>query len=301
MTVGNVWAQAAAGDHQAALEEFVQNLHFSKRKLKDSDPAALIKAYEDTSIPYVYGHDTSRSGNFVSFGLREAKMSSDLIQRLVLSAGEPIKIIPWNCNPKFQGAVRELKFINKPSVLKELENRRNFFKKLQGYVELPEWTEDLREAIGWASNGIVYGWKKERVAMFENILEFATSDFWTKHKPHKKEYVIHLVRDKLIGVQEIVPRETNDEGEKVDPADLDFRLRTKANGFYKKTVASCPEVCVDEAKKAIKRLGLDFCAIKVMYRQSVGKAVVLSVDTTPIIPDKSMGYAYAAAIKNLTA
>ena len=302
----NSWQQdfqatISTGD-AAAIEEHLVALSKKKKSLaqKSHDPRAIVKAYEDTSIPYVYGIDTSRSGNFVSYGLRKVKMASDLVQRLAQTEGEPITIIPWNYLPKFNLAQREIKYINKPSVLKELENRRNFFRKLQGHVELPEWTEDLREAIGWASNSIVYGWKKERVAMFEDILEFTTSDFWTKHKPHKKEFVIHLVRDKLIGIQEIVPRETNNVGEKIDPADLDFRLRIQSNGFYKKTVSSCPEVCIDEAKKAIKRLGLDFCAIKVMYRQSVNKAVVLSVDTTPIIPDKNMGFAYADAIKNLT-
>lgn len=130
---------------------------------------------------------------------------------------------------------------------------------------------------------------------------FSTS-FVCEYIPKTFEYRIHIFRDQVIAVEQKVAMTKDDTDKTVDQKFLDWRIRSRRNGFMWTPVdtgAVSPEV-ITEAKKAAKSLkDFTFGAVELVYSSSKEQATVIDIDGGPILYDSKVSEAYARAIRTL--
>src|SRR5690606_15611671 len=106
--------------------------------------------------------------------------------------------------------------------------------------------------------------------------EFLESEFWVKYKKKKHEFRVHIVRDKIIDVQQKVIRKVDDEGNQIDISNINYRIRNLENGFiFKRFDLTVPQDVFTQAEIALKASGLDFGAVDVIWNEYEQKAYVL--------------------------
>lgn len=183
------------------------------------------------------------------------------------------------------------RIINHPSKVQVCSNKYKAFEALRdGGVRTPIFTEDFAEAMEWIKNGIVVMGRELKgsggsgIRFSDEELEaVADSAFWVQYKKKKEEYRVHVIGDNVVLVQQKCLRTTDPEtGEKIDTSNVDFRVRNLRNGFiFKRYDIDPPQDVLDQARKAITVVGLDFGAVDVIWNSYEKKAYVLEINTAP--------------------
>ena len=85
---------------------------------------------------------------------------------------------------------------------------------------------------------------------------------------------MHVVGQSIIAVQR---KARNPEVDKPN-----WKVRNHDNGFiFVRGGFTAPDAVLEEARRAIKALGLDFGAVDIIWNDKQGKAFVLEVNTAP--------------------
>jgi glutathione synthase/RimK-type ligase-like ATP-grasp enzyme len=230
--------------------------------------------------------------------------SSRVVDHLLKRDGElgggthplPGKIINWG----HRGINDQLAFflqhglavINRPQSVAGVSNKLAFFNLAQAATDgprIPVFTNDLAQATAWLSDGITvmgrstHGSCGKDIAFFNEAPDrFNASEFWVQYKLKKDEYRIHIMNGKVISQQKKALRKTDAEGNPIDKANVDFKIRNLRNGFiFQRLGLSIPADVVIQALKAMAISGLDFGAVDVIYNQHEDRAYVLEINTAP--------------------
>lgn len=200
----------------------------------------------------------------------------------------PRLIINWGSSASLTPSV-STPVLNPPHIVSISSDKVDFFSKVQGLVNIPEFTTDLGEALAWVESGVDVLGRKRRgscgtdiVTFNDNPVDFTDRDFWVKYKKKKAEYRIHIVRGKIISEQQKVLRSVNIDGTPIDRNLVDFRIRNHRNGFiFQRNNLSVPETVREQALLAVETVGLDFGAVDVIYNEYENKGYVLEINTAP--------------------
>lgn len=198
--------------------------------------------------------------------------------------GDPSKtVINWGSgNLPFE--VRQCTVLNDPDRVGIAGNKLLTFKALaRAKVRLPNWTEDKSVAEEWLEDGhTVFARTLLRASSGKGIVicepggETVQAPLYVKYTKSKSEWRVHV----LGGEAKATHRKIRDP--KVNPEDVDFRVRNHAAGFiFQRNNDAVPGDVEAQAVTAVSALGLDFGAVDVIYNQHKSEAYVLEVNTAP--------------------
>lgn len=204
--------------------------------------------------------------------------------------GSPEKIvINWGSSA-LPDEVKKCKVINKEANVIQAANKLSFFKKVQGAARIPEFTESLDEAMTWVKEGkevlartILNGHSGKGIVFFSDApVEFAEGKLFTVYKKKKAEFRVHIIFGDIVLIQKKALRQTDDDGNQIDPDSIDFRVQNLKNGFiFKRNDVIVPQDVRSQALLAYEASGLDFGAFDVIWNEHENRAYVLEVNTAP--------------------
>lgn len=187
---------------------------------------------------------------------------------------------------------------NKPEHVKLATNKRDFFRLVDGQVNIPPYTEDWAEAKAWFDGGkivvarhILEGHSAEGLEIVETNYQMETCKevpLFTQYIPKKDEYRVHVAFGEVIDVQR--------KAKKHAAKGVNWKVRSHNNGFvFVREGVEPPEDVLVQAVNSIKIVGLDFGAVDVIWNKYRGKAYVLEVNTAPGLEGQTVK-AYAEAL-----
>jgi len=204
-----------------------------------------------------------------------------------------------------------VKVINPPELVNRASNKKTFFTLVKETPEenrpsIPEFTFSKEEVKRWfeeEKTKLVFarlvlnghsGEGIEKVDSVEKLENYhAPETLFVKYIPKKREFRVHVSKLGVFCVQEKLKRRelANDE--------VDFQIRNAANGFvFARMDLEVPEICYQEAIKALNVTGLDFAAMDVIYNERKETAYVLEANTAPGLEGSTIGD-YVNEIKRL--
>lgn len=205
--------------------------------------------------------------------------------------GSPEKWVINYGNSDVPAEVQKCKIINDPKRVAVCVNKLDFFRAMQSAanVRVPPWTNTLEKAMEWVRAGILVAARTKLTAragaglvFIENLKEFVKAPLYTKYIRKKEEYRVHFAFGKRIAIQQKVLRKTDDDGRAIDPATVDFRVRSHKNGFiFQRHNLHTPDDVVTQATRAFNASKLDFGAVDVIWNEHLNKAYVLEINTAP--------------------
>ena len=147
-------------------------------------------------------------------------------------------------------------------------------------VSIPEFA-DHRDGVSWggASATVVRhklrGQGGDGIEIIEKEQQLPSAPLYVQYIKKQEEYRVHVVNDRSILVQRKARRLDGNET-------TDWRIRNHSKGFvFVRHIESIPDAIQEEAKKSIKALGLDFCAVDIIWNDRNQKAYVLEVNCAP--------------------
>ena len=176
--------------------------------------------------------------------------------------------------------------INHPTQVGYATNKLEFFRYLSEHddINLPDYTTSLDEAISWVPNGAVVartrltGHSGEGIVLMteDNPGGFVRAPLYTRYIKKQDEFRVHVVNNEVIDVQR---KALSSEAVRED---VDWRIRNHAGGFiYAREGVDLPDVAKEQALRVIRRCGLDFGAVDLIYNRRQDKYYVLEVNTAP--------------------
>ncbi len=193
-------------------------------------------------------------------------------------------------------ARRSNSILNRPSNVAKASNKIESFQAFtnQG-VPTVEWTLDRNKAKQWVDeNGYVYARLLARASQGKGIKiitmedELPYAELYTKAVPKAHEYRVHVFKGSVI-----------DYTKKRKRTDVEVNpyIKNYENGWvFCRDGIQLPNVVKDASVKACEALGLDFCAIDILYRERENKAFVLEANTAPGLEGTTLDK-YCEAIK----
>lgn len=290
------WGQATADIdfNNLSAEEITQMLmtpkkasSFTKSYYGLVEKETPMKLQSRFIIPY---NDFSKGAKALAneLGWQCVKKADCILQLAGFETGD-YTIINWGNTNTLSTKGAKISMLNAGEKVSLCADKIKFFKTVKDSVRVPEFTEELSEALKWVEAGIQtmgrrsHGSCGKDIKFYEDDLkEFSTSEFWVKYKKKKNEYRVHIAFGKIIAIQQKALRQTDLEGNKIDTSNVDFRIRNLSHGFiFKRHDIAPPTDVMDQAAAAIKTVGLDFGAVDVIYNETENKAYVLEVNTAP--------------------
>lgn len=204
-------------------------------------------------------------------------------------------IINWgNSSPPVD--LGNARVLNNPERIGFVTNKLNFFRLVSEFdVEnkprIPEWTQNKDEALDWIEqNSIVFARTKLTGHSGEGIEVIDPADGnWSpkfdalrndtllvRYVKKKHEYRLHFFQGEIFDVQK--------KSKVIGRDDANFLIRNHDNGFiYSRNNLDegVPDDVMEQARRTVVLLGLDFGAIDVIYNQMRGLAYVLEVNSAP--------------------
>lgn len=157
-------------------------------------------------------------------------------------------------------------------------------------VTIPDWTTIGGTAQRWSKEGIkvycrqdVEGRDGSGIVVANRPAEMADAPLYTQAVEATDEYRVHLFGHKPI---------FDLEKWKEDATEKDRDVRTGGNGWVYIRDTTVPEGAKNEAIKASKAIGMDFCAVDLLYNSKTGRGTVLEMNSAPELgPWTSKAYA----------
>ena len=239
-----------------------------------------------------YSNSTSVTGIALAekLGLDSGISPPPLDTDLVISWGARL---PKDISYDMRERLRELSYINNVFAIEKNANKYNTLKKLKDVCSVPKVfsIEEIREKLYNKEllDGILIGRKYHHRSGsdfymclqhedIENCLD--NVDYFIQFIPCRAEYRVHIFQDKVIRVSKKVPKE--DEHSKW------IRSFEKGWKFIDlKSYIYLNPLVIEESKKAVSSLGLDFGGVDVILSDN-RKAYVLEVNTGMGLMEKSL-------------
>ena len=196
-------------------------------------------------------------------------------------------ILNWGSST-YQSIVNVMRatWINKPEAVHVAVSKLASLTKMkEAGVRVPNFTTSVGDVRAWIEKGHkVLARRLDRAYGGRGIVLFdgdyllshpmPVARLYTMYHGKKHEYRVHVVRSRVIDVQQKRLR----RGFPLP----DFRIRNYANGWvFCRSELRTPQCVTDEAIKAVEALGLDFGAVDVGYNEKRDKAIVYEVNTAP--------------------
>lgn len=201
-------------------------------------------------------------------------------------------VINWGSTSIPQGIVNTCKVFNPPELVRRASNKKNFFELAKASENgpcIPDFTFSKEEAKAWLqeekpkkifARTVLAGHSGEgivKVNTVEDLEPIPDGTLFVVYIPKKREFRFHV--NKKTGIfctqEKLKKKEVPNE-------EVDYQIRNHANGFiFAKQDLEVPEVCKEQALKALEVTGLDFGAVDVIYNERQEKAYALEVNTAP--------------------
>lgn len=187
-------------------------------------------------------------------------------------------VINWGCS-NLPDRLTGCNIINPPTSVGLAANKLQAFRSMQGEVSIPEFTTNKEGALEglWVARTKLSGHSGDGIVIVENGDGMVDAPLYVKYIKKKYEYRVHVAFGEVIHVQRKA-RNT-----KIPDDQINWRVRNHCNGFIF-THNEDHEVrgdTLDQAKKAVHSLGLDFGAVDIIWNERDGQAYVLEVNTAP--------------------
>lgn len=241
--------------------------------------------------------------NSRSRSAKEIKNALSLKQLNSLNGLQDSIIVNWgsrdsNIDPTNSQIVKQnVKILNPSSVLNRTSNKLKFFQSLRKdpRINIPDFTDDFDEALTWIEEGhVVFGRDKVSTGGLDIISSdeikndpdymnaFSNKAFYTKYKPKKHEYRVHMMNGEIIDYQRKALRTHDDTNTPINPNEVNFKIRNLRNGFvFIRQNVELPDCVREQAELAFKASGMDFGAIDLIYNSKENKAYVLEINSAP--------------------
>lgn len=196
-----------------------------------------------------------------------------------------------------------LGILNDPNAVAIAINKLDSFRMFEIHgVKTPEWTTEYEKALEWSQNGevvvcrrILTGKGGNGITLAFSSSELCPAPLYVKYKKKKKEYRVHVFKDKVIRILEKRKRTTYDHSNPLGPY-----IRNHHNGwvFCTQNITK-PQGIEELAIKAIKTIGLEFGGVDIIWNQYENTCYVLEVNTAPGI-DNTTANLYSEEILKCT-
>lgn len=195
-------------------------------------------------------------------------------------------VINWGCiaRPDFWGT--NFTWLNDPLKVAVSTHRiRSLTKLKESGINVPEFTTDVAAARSWKTDGRTVVCRKELRSFGGHGITLVGPDdgdvpancaLYTRYQPKRHEYRIHVFRGSVIDVQQ-KKRKQGDKSEGVES-----KIRSHANGWvFAREGVSAPQSVLEQARKAVESLSLDFSAVDVGWTEKGDVATVYECNTAP--------------------
>lgn len=224
-------------------------------------------------LPYKPGSKSARIIAKTLNGLRVRALGifRPKLRHLVVNWGNPRKPGWWTMG------------LNNPDAVGRSSNKLTALNILKASgVSIPTFTTSHEEAKQWVANDkivvgrrvlngsrgigcVIYGGEREEVF---------NCPLYTLHLHHKREFRIHVFKDRIIDMVEKRKRRGFEN--------RNAYIRNHNNGYvFSREALQVPACVQQEAIRATTCLGLDFGAVDVAYREKEDKAYIFEVNTAP--------------------
>jgi len=184
--------------------------------------------------------------------------------------------------------------LNKPNSVALASNKIETFKCFSNYdVPTVEWTTDRDKATEWLDeNGYVYARLYSRSSQGKGIQIITIEDsmpsasLYTKAITKAHEYRVHVFKGRIL-----------DYTKKRKRTDVEVNLYIKnfEHGWvFCRDNVSLPDKVESAALQACRALGLDFCALDILYREKENRVFVLEANTAPGLEGTTLDKYYQA-------
>ena len=224
-------------------------------------------------------------------GSESAKALSDAlgIKRIAHKAskfvgGKDKLIINWGAS-EVPDEVAKCKILNPPEAVRLASNKLLTFSHTDMYRIMPKFTTSKDDAADLIRTGRIIverhkltGNSGEGIRIVETVEELQDCPLYVEYIPKKQEYRVHIFKGMCVDVQRKARRRD------VPDDKINWRIRNHDNGFIfarHEDVGDVPNKVVDYAIYAVRKLGLDFGAVDVVFNEKQNQPYVLEVNTAP--------------------
>lgn len=230
-------------------------------------------------LPYNMGSESAKA-LAISTGFKRLRREGSVFK------GHPAKVvINWGCSA-VSDDVAKCTIINRPECVEVASNKLKCFVAMHkdGGVNIPPFTVDRIEALGWLENGssvvvrtILNGNSGAGIVLADTIEDdLPVAPLYVKYIPKKQEYRIHVRGGEVVDVQRKARRKDLPDDK------VNWKIRNHDNGFvFARNDFVCPDDVKTQALNAVKAVGLDFGAVDVIFNDKEQKAYVLEINTAP--------------------
>jgi glutathione synthase/RimK-type ligase-like ATP-grasp enzyme len=192
-------------------------------------------------------------------------------------------------------------WVNQPRACAASGNKLSAFQVFrQCGLAIPDFTTERRVADGWLGEGstvvcrtTLTGHSGRGIVLADTLERMVNAPLYTRYKKKRKEFRVHVFKDKVIDVAEKrrVKAERRDDK-------YDGYIRNHANGwvFCRNDVVR-PADLDGLALAACRALGLDFGAVDIIWNERENKCYLLEVNTAPGLTGTTLAN-YTNAIVN---
>ena len=208
-------------------------------------------------------------------------------------------VINWGCS-SLPPEVMKCNVINRPEAVSLCANKLRFFQHLADTdVAIPEWTQDMDIAREWTEGSTVVerhvltGNSGAGIRLVDNPEEVQQAPLYTKYKPKKAEYRVHVFRGEVLLVQQKVKRAD------VPADEINWKIRNHDGGFiFQQNNIEVPDGIIEQSIAAVQHVGLDFGAVDIIYNKREDLSYVLEINTAPGLMGTT-GERYAEAFRRV--
>ena len=186
--------------------------------------------------------------------------------------------------------VLKCKVINSPEAVADCSNKLRFFNLMDGEdgPRCPPWTTELATVREWVVKGysvmartVLQGHSGNGIVIIklDSVEQDIRAPLYTRYVKKKDEYRVHVAFGKVIDFSR---KALSSDVDKENISDDFFMVRNHEKGFvYVRGNVDLPEDVPKQALLAMKKSGLDYGAVDVIYNQKQNKAYVLEINSAP--------------------
>lgn len=224
-------------------------------------------------------------------------------------------LINWGCKgTHVSGYAKDGPVINPTAAIKKLDNRMGMYNTLTkaGINNPGVLTAAGAEKIMDSGGKVLSRFRTRKEEASDIIFLNSTRDvrgvseiqdyFLTEYIPKTVEYRLHVFDRNVIAQEAKTTLSVDDAGKEVEQKFLDWRIRTRRNGFIWKSISDkqidkTMTTMAIESVQSIK--DLTFGAVVLIYSMSKDKYTVVDIESAPVIYDEEVSKAYADSIRRM--
>ena len=200
------------------------------------------------------------------------------------------RVINWG-NASLPDQVASCQVVNPPAAVNKAGNKLLSFQAFQAYnegnenaiINFPEFTTDVDIAKEWVNEGgiavartVLRGHSGDGIVLLGEGDEWVAAPLFVKYVKKTQEYRVHVLRDTIIDMQRKARRAD------VPDEEVNWQVRNHSNGFiFMREGVELPEEALEQAKRSLVALGLDFGAVDLIYNERQDKYYVIEVNSAP--------------------